>query len=227
MKKVLPAFLIFFLLSVLPASAQVVINEFAPNADPEWVEFYNASDSADYLKSYYLDDDCVFTEVDETGSAKKILTNLNTNNINFPYFETTSYIFNNGGDYVVLFDNSGNLIDQYQYTSDPGSGISIGRHPDQTGAFELLSATTKGQPNFPVVSTPTPIPTPTTEPIITNTPIPTPTISIPTPTFYLHQIGIWKCEIIYRKIRIFHWWVEIPSCVKKFFPLKFPPVLNK
>ena len=40
---------IFLSLAVHTVSAQVVvINEFSPTTDPEWVEFYNASDSAEY-----------------------------------------------------------------------------------------------------------------------------------------------------------------------------------
>ncbi len=173
----LPACIILFLL-VFPSSvfaADVVINEFSPNASPEWVEFYNASDSADYIKSYYLDDDTIFIESDETGSSKKLLANLVVTNLTYPYFELSSFL-NNSGDFVVIFDGQGNIIDQYQYTSDPGSGITIGRSPDNTGSYFILASATKGSLNAQV-PTMTPTQTPTNTPTPTNTLVPTPTPS--------------------------------------------------
>lgn len=169
--------LLFF---VTPASvfAQVYINEFLPDSTTEWIELYNASSSADYLKDYYIDDDLDFSS-DSGSSAKKILTNLNTSNPNFPYFETTSFL-NNSGDYVVLFDSTGVIIDQYQYNSNPGQNMTIGRYPNGTGSFYFLSYSTKADSN-PTPPTPSPTPTPTQTPSAspTNTPSPTPK---PTPT---------------------------------------------
>lgn len=100
-----------------------------------------------------------------------------------------SSFLNNSGDYVVLFDSAGNVVDQYQYTSDPGRDIAIGRSPDGTGEFQILDSATKGQPNSSPQSTPTeaptttPIPaTPTYTPTPTKTPTSTPTPRTPTPT---------------------------------------------
>src|SRR3989344_5833616 len=86
---------------ILPSivHSQVKINEFVPDAKQEWVEFYNASNSAEYLKDYWIDDDTDFRN--EQGSAKKLLSTLNTTSVGFPYFELSSF-FNNSGDYVVL-----------------------------------------------------------------------------------------------------------------------------
>lgn len=55
--------------------AQVVINEFLVDGSPEWVELHNASDSAEYLKEYYIDDDENFSN-DVGSSGKKSLVNL-------------------------------------------------------------------------------------------------------------------------------------------------------
>jgi len=167
--------------SIFPqkVKAQVVINEFIANGTPEWVEFYNSSPSADYIKNYYLDDDQNF--LDDTGSGtKKLLTSLNTLNPTFPYFETTSF-FNNSGDWIILFDQNGMMLDQFQYTSDPGRDFPIGRFPDSTGSFLMLSYSTKADGNS---SPPTPVPTPTPTPVnITPTPNPTPTkTALPTAT---------------------------------------------
>jgi cell division septation protein DedD len=166
-------------------AADIVINEFvpAPSAvNPEWVELYNASDSADYLKSYYLDDDTSF-DSDTGSSAKKGLTNLNISNPRFPFFVFTSSILNNDGDSVVLFDPSGAVVDQFTYYDNPGGDVAIGRYPDQTGQFAILSSSTQGQGNAAPVPTPTftPTPTPTNTPTPTPEPTPTPT-KTPTPT---------------------------------------------
>ncbi len=168
----------------------MVINEFVPDTSPEWVEFYNASDSAEFIKSYWLDDDVDFTN-DGGSSAKKILSDLSISNPSYPYIETNSFL-NNSGDYVVLFDQLGNIVDQYQYTVNPGDDISIGRSPDKSGGFTILTSSTKGLPNSESQPTPTPTPEPEEEseeestsatPIPTSTPIPisTPTKK-PTPT---------------------------------------------
>ena len=148
----------------------------SPDASTEWVELYNSSPSAEYLKTYWIDDDTDFGS-DSGSSAKKQLTSLNIGNSNYPYFDLSSAIFNNGGDFVTLFDSGGILVDQYQYTSDPGNDVSIGRSPDASGSFSVLISSTKGNPN----SNPsTPIPTPATpNPTVAATPTPTP---VPTPT---------------------------------------------
>jgi hypothetical protein len=247
-KKVLPAFLVGFLLSATPAVA-LVINEFVANASPsatEWVEFYNPENSADYIKTYWLDDDTQFAS--ESGQAKRLLTNLNTDNVHYPYFEMQNFL-NNPGDFVVLFDAAGIIIDQYQYTSDPGAGVSIGRDPDQTGSFKILNTTSKGAPN-PGSVTPTQEPTPTVEPTIeptveptieptieptveptaeptaeptgtiiptlTETPEPTitplPTI-LPYPHPYPHPFRNWKCQIVYKNIKIMWMSFRLPKLV--------------
>lgn len=173
----------FFVRKVI--AADIVINEFvpAPSAvNQEWVELYNASDSADYLKSYYLDDDTSF-DSDAGSSAKKVLTNLNTSNPHFPFFAFTSAILNNDGDSVVLFDPSGTVVDQLAYYDNPGGDVAIGRYPDQTGQFATLPSSTQGQANAAPVPTPTstPTPAPTNTPTPTPEPTPTPTRT-PTPT---------------------------------------------
>lgn len=176
---------------LLPQSVLAIgINELVPNASVEWVELYNASDSAEYLKQYFIDDDQSFTS-DSGSGAKKSLIDLTVTNVTHPYFEVSSF-FNNAGDWVVLFDPKGAIIDQYQYDEDPGSGVSLGRSPDGTGTFAILRSATKGSQNDDILlptptHTPTPMPTqtPTSNPTEapTNTLQPTPTPSrTPTPT---------------------------------------------
>ena len=179
-----PAFRVSFLLFVLviffphTVVASITINEYTPNANPEWVEFYYSGSDLDEIKSYWLDDDIEF-DSDLGTAAKKKLDSLNTDNPNYPYLEINSFL-NNSGDSVVIFDDAGNLIDSTEYSVDPGLNISIGRSPDQSGGFQVLSSATKGEPNqIEPSSTPTLTSTPTSTPI----PTPTPTItSSPTPT---------------------------------------------
>lgn len=159
------------------ASAQVVINEFVPDASPEWVEFFNASDSAEYIKNYYIDDDTDFLG-DSGNSPKKLLTGLDISNFQYPFINLSSFL-NNTGDFVVLFNPVGEVVDQYSYSLNPGDGVSIGRSPDHTGGFAILSSTTKGNENSAPLVSPTETPTPTPTPTPTATPAPT---AIPTKT---------------------------------------------
>lgn len=198
---------VLFLFHFSVFASEVVINEFLPapsTGNPEWVELYNASDSADYLKFYYLDDDTSF-DSDTGNSAKKVLINLNVTSPHFPFFVFTSAILNNDGDSVVLFDPSGTIVDQFTYYDNPGSDVVIGRYPDQTGQFTLVSTSTQGAGNTAPIPTSTPIPTltptntpaPTSAPVntpvptATNTPIPTNTPTRkPTPTIEVTPTSI-------------------------------------
>jgi hypothetical protein len=169
--------LLFFWLVASPVFAEVKINEFVPDSSQEWVEFYNSSPSAEYLKDYYLDDDLDFTE-DAGSSPKKSLSNLDITNPNFPVINLNFSMLNNNGDWVVLFDKAGNVVDSYQYLANPGRDVSIGRFPDYSGGFFVLSYPTKGDANS-VPLTPSPSPTSTSTP--TSTPVK------PTATFKINE----------------------------------------
>ena len=162
---------VFFLFPKIFIAWSATINEFVPNSTTEWIELFNDSDNAEYLKSYFIDDDTNFTN-DAGSAAKKSLATLDTTNVNYPIFETNNFL-NNPGDFVVIFSNDGIIIDQYQYTSDPGSGISIGRTPDGSGSFSVLSSTTKGSANSIPSSSPSPTESPTITVTVTSSPSPT------------------------------------------------------
>lgn len=160
----------------------VFINEFVAHpstGNKEWVEFYNPDGIS--ISNYWIDDDTDFVS-DSGSSTKKSLSTLINSNPLRPYIELSSML-NNDGDHVVLFDNLGNILDQYEYVSDPGEDTAIGRSPDGTGQIQILAEATKGNNNSGPVPTPTPTPspapTPTKEPAPTPTKIPTAT---PTPT---------------------------------------------
>ncbi len=177
-------FIILRLTSPAYADSQLKINEFLVHPETgnqEWVEFYNP-EKID-ISGFFIDDDNSFNE-DIGNSNKKTLTGLQQTDSDYPYFEFNSFL-NNDIDSVVLFDSSGNLIDQYSYSKDPGSGMTIGRSPDGSGEFQILSISSKGQQNsspLPTItpsqipsSTPTKTPTPAKTPTPTKTPSPTPT----------------------------------------------------
>ena len=114
MSKIVVLLTIFigFLFCSRPAYASnVVINEFLADGSPEWVEFYNPNPDAEFIKSYWIDDDTDF-DSDSGNSTKTPLSALNTASATFPYIELSTFL-NDGGDNVVLFDNSGNILDQY------------------------------------------------------------------------------------------------------------------
>lgn len=173
--------LILFVPSNSFASSNVKINEFLahPGSGNEWVEFYNP-DQVD-ISSYFLDDDTDFSS-DSGSSSKKSLSTINVSNLTYPYLEFGSFL-NNDSDYVVLFGADGSIVDQYQYTSDPGNDIPIGRSPDGSGQFSPLSSQSKGSANSNPTPTPDPTPTPSPSPSPSPTPTPSPTpASSPTPT---------------------------------------------
>lgn len=148
------------------------------SGNKEWVEFFNPVRVS--LQGFWIDDDDNFTEDSGTSSKKNMSQIQEGIDPVYPYIEVTS-LFNNSGDKVVLFDESGRIVDRYEYTDDPGSDISFGRL--DTGEFAVLSSRTKGEANSLALPTDTPTPPPTATPTKspTATKIPTPT-KVPTAT---------------------------------------------
>jgi hypothetical protein len=164
--------LLFSIRLVSASESSAISNEFMADSDQEWVELYVEGDTIDFIKEYWIDDDENFEEDSGTGK-KKSLKDISLENKPFLYIEFKSFL-NNSGDQVVLFTKEGTIVDRYSYEENPGKDISIGRSPDKTGSFGILSLSTKGSNNA-VIATPTPTVTPTS----TNTPVPTKT---PSPT---------------------------------------------
>ncbi len=160
------------------ADGQPVINEVLvhpSSGKKEWVELY-VPDGAS-VNDYWIDDDADFIN-DSGSSVKKQITSVTQgSDSNHVVFELSSSMFNNDGDTVALFSPDGTLLDQYTYTKDPGVDVSIGRTPDETGNFQILSSVTEGSPNSSPQPTNTPTPSPTEKPA----PTPKPTVT-PKPT---------------------------------------------
>ena len=173
-----------FIQSRVYADGQPVLNEFLVHpstGDKEWVELY-VPDGVD-VTNYWIDDDIDFASDTGSSGKKQITSVVQGSDGRHIVYELTSSMFNNNGDTVALFSPDGTLIDQYHYTDDPGSDISIGRTPDATGDFQVLISATRGSPNsYPKPSeTPTPVPTdkptPTPKPAATQKPAKNPTLA--------------------------------------------------
>jgi hypothetical protein len=177
--RILFAFLIassIFLFLPKTAFAQVVINEFVPNATPEWVEFYNAGSPVDLANCYFDDDNVLIVNgavqkgAPDPGSDPIQLSGILSPG-NTCFLELASYL-NNGTDTPSLFLNDGSLIDSYQYTStEPDKSFT--RVPD--GGSWQASQTPSKSPNKCSDLVPSPAPTSLPTLVSTSTPTPTPT----------------------------------------------------
>lgn len=173
------------LLLVFPAemNAQVVINEVLPNPQgvddgAEWVELYNTLSQPFSLSgcSLYLH---------ETDNNQKVVFDQEDFVDNFEVISWDGSWLNNNGDTIRL--TCAAFSDKVTYGSiegasvaNPNEGTSIGRSPDGSGTFYILTSTTLGglNSNPPTAKLlPTAAPTSTSRP--TSTPKPT---NIPVPT---------------------------------------------
>ena len=146
-------------------SAQVVINEFSPVSDPEWVELYNTSANTGSFEDYviFFDDKITTTQKYEFCSGEQISGNSHKL-ITRP--TGAFWLAKNGGE--IVLKKAGNVVDSIIYGSGQVIGIpkadqSATRNPD-------------GSANWVIVDTPSP----QGDGIILNCPTPTPTVT-PTP----------------------------------------------
>jgi len=169
------ALLSLFLLFLFPGVTNAqVINEFVPDANPEWVEFYNETTASIDLSSYFFDDDTDFNS--DSGNSGKIQLAGILPSLSTCYLDLTTYL-NNGGDTPTLF-NSNSLVDSYTYSSST-QDKSYARVPDG-GSWQPDQIPAKSTVRCSDLA-PSPSPSPTATPTSTPTPTPTPT-KTPTPT---------------------------------------------
>jgi len=162
-------------LSVGSARRSIVINEimYAPAVEAEWVELLNTSDGDVDLKNWKLSNRNTYSSYNIT-TASRILpahgyavvakdTALLSNFhpaipslvIQSPALPT--YLFNNGGDAVVLFDGRGAIMDSVRYSPSWGGigGVSLERiQPEKDsndstnwGSSEDSTGSTPGRKN--------------------------------------------------------------------------------
>lgn len=174
--------------SVRPVFASVVINEFSPASNPEWVELYNPDDQTFSLNgvTLFFDDSptttqkVTFCSSDELGAKSYKLIKRSIN----------SYYLKDDGDKLIL-KKEDDVIDSIGYGSGqllkvPSATQSAIRVPDGSTNWLLTDVPSpQGDAASFVCPTPTPTPEPTNTPTPTpepkNTPTPTPTRT-PTPT---------------------------------------------
>lgn len=178
-----------FLFLPKTAFAQVVINEFVPDASPEWVEFYNSGSTEVDLSNYYFDDDNtlfvdgqVQTGTADPGSDPIKLSGILSSSSSC-FLNLTTYLNNDEDTPSLLSSQDGTLIDSYHYTSTEADKSFV-RVPDG-GSWQVGQTPSKSSiqcSNLAPTPTPSPIPEPTATPQPENTPTPTPTPKPPTPT---------------------------------------------
>ncbi len=125
-----------------PATTGLYINELLPNASTEWVEIYNATDSAVNIGGYKIDD------IRTCGSAVYTIPAGTTIPAKGYYvWNTSSYFNNTGGDEANLIAPDGTVVDTYKYTTT-SSGKSFYRYLDGGAWSAAMDATpTKGASN--------------------------------------------------------------------------------
>lgn len=161
MKKLLKVVMLlffFFAVSQSKVCAQVVINEFSSNSDPEWVELYNTGASDIDLTGWTL--------VDEASHAENLSGTISAHGY-LVYERSGGWLNNSGGDVVNLKNSSDVVLDSisYGHSGDTvgtlSSDKSAGRIPDGNSNWVNNLIWTKGATNYQATSTPTPTPSPT------------------------------------------------------------------
>ncbi len=122
----------------------IVLNEFVyrPGVtfSTEWVEVYNASNSAVSLNGWSI--------VDAANNTKS-LTSLGTiNGLSFKTLDITPEILNNtGSETIFLKDNTSLIIDSHTYTGTNTQDQAIGRQLDAGNIWKTCTTPTKGTTN--------------------------------------------------------------------------------
>ncbi len=177
---ILLLFLSIPLLLLFPerVNAQVVINEFSPATDTEWVELYNKDADQKSLSGYSI----IFDSNPSTTQKYQFCDNDQIGGNAHRMINITSHYLNNSGDTIILKIGD-DVIDSISYGTGqtikaPTSSQSATRDADGS---EIWIVTSTPSPSGDPVSflCPTPTPSPTPAPTPSPTPVPTP---IPTPT---------------------------------------------
>lgn len=170
--------LLGFLFFVFPPkiSAQVVINEFSSNSNPEWVELYNTGSSSVDIVGWKL--------LDEANPAELLTATISAQGY-FVFERPQGWLNNSGGDTITLKDSLDVVQDSVIYgklgsiVGTPDSDKSAGRSPNGSTTWVNNLVPTKNAAN----PSPTPLPTETSTPASTSTLTSTPTpTSTPTKT---------------------------------------------
>ncbi len=123
----------------------IVINEFLPDPNivyaTEWIELYNNGTTAVNLTGWTIND---------TLTTPSVIVTIPDNTIiqsNSYLIFNTSNKLNNGGDGILLIDNSLNVVDNVSYSSNPGDDVSTGRKHDGWGEWINFTTPTPNAAN--------------------------------------------------------------------------------
>jgi len=135
------------------AFAQVVINEFLPNPSEgeDWVELFNSSSQEVDLNGWILDDKGTTTNMLE---IKAVIIRA----YGFLIFKVGSRL-NKESDIIYLLNQQGEAVDEYSYSSNPGTNVSLGRTPDG-GEWGVCQEPTPEAENKCILPSPSPEPEP-------------------------------------------------------------------
>lgn len=163
-------FSLFFFLSFpkIVSGQNILINEFLPRSNQEWVEFYNKGEVTEDLSKYFFDDDNDFES--DAGSSKKFQLAGFLPPKTTCYWDLNNYL-NDNGDNPTLFDSNGNIVDSYFYAKTV-LDRSYSRVSDG-GEWQADQNPTQSSVNC-LSLVPSPVPTSTFTPIPTSTLTPTP-----------------------------------------------------
>lgn len=176
---VLPAILLFFLLSVSPVFAQtptpvtnpdsgVYLSEImpAPPDNQEWAEIYNSNDFPVILENWQFDD------IESGGGSPKSLAIINISASSFYIIEIGGGYLNNSSDSARLINQNGDQTDIFSYTTY-SSTQSWSKQLDNSWC--LVGPSKNSTNNTCSPPTPSPSPPPSLSP---DPPTPTPTIQV-------------------------------------------------
>ena len=143
-----------------PSGSPLVINEVFPhgsdvNTDPDFIELYNRGSGQVNLRGYKVrDNNTIWATLPEDAviaSGAYLVINcdgLTMGGLPGPH---VPFKLGGSGDEVHLASPDGTEIDSAVWgtmTIEVPKGQSLGRNPDQTGSFAVLSKPSRGKPNL-------------------------------------------------------------------------------
>jgi len=137
---------------IVNPTSGISLTEFMPYSSIEWIEIYNQNDFDVKLVGWKLGD---------SSSVTKSIPDLLIKAKNFSVFEFSSFLNNDDGDKVVLFDNNKKNIDEYGYNK---GSYELERSWSKVNGSWCKAEISKNGPNVDSCFTPTSTIIPTSTP---------------------------------------------------------------
>lgn len=154
--------LTFFLTNTHFCMASVVINEILPHpsSGDDWIELFNTEAFEVDISGWIIEDST--SKIKTTPEETKFTTMS-------AYLQIfVSNRLNNSGDTLKLKNKEGVSVDEKSYNKDPGVDISLGRFPDGSNSWGVLTASSPNSANSNYSPTTTNAPEPTEKPTVTS-----------------------------------------------------------